>query len=353
MRATVVPGVFSWSVWQPDRNLDFNGFYVATSEGGMVIDPIAPDAATLAEIVERGASAVVITNRDHERAAADVAAATGARIYASALEASLLGIAVDATLEPGDVIHGWTVLGLDGFKTAGEIALHHSALRTVLVGDAIWGAPAGSLTLMPDAKLADPPRAALSARKLRALNLAHLLTGDGACVFGNAHAAIGAMLDARPDAFVTRVNIDELDLRSSPTDPAPFTGADAEVGWLLGAEQMGYRVCRLGNGDVYAPMHWHTREEELFVVLSGAPMVRTPKGDMQLRTGDIVNFAAGPRGAHRMWNAQAEDAVVLLIAAIVGGDVCFYPDSDKLLVEDADIIVRASPELDYFAGELG
>ena len=63
---------------------------------------------------------------------------------------------------------GWTVVGLDGFKTAGEIVLYSRARRTAIVGDALWGTPAGALTLMPDAKLADPERAALSARKLRA-----------------------------------------------------------------------------------------------------------------------------------------------------------------------------------------
>jgi hypothetical protein len=41
----------------------------------------------------------------------------------------------------------------------------------------------------------------------------------------------------------------------------------------------------------------------------------------------------------------------MLFANTDGGDVCFYPDSRKLLVEAADVIVRSEPELDYFDGE--
>ena len=39
MRKTVAPGVWSWSRWQPDRGLDFNGFFVETAEGNLVVDP--------------------------------------------------------------------------------------------------------------------------------------------------------------------------------------------------------------------------------------------------------------------------------------------------------------------------
>jgi len=159
------------------------------------------------------------------------------------------------------------VIGLDGFKTPGEIVLYDRA-RKARSSAMRCGTPAGALTLMPDAKLADPERAALSARALRARTIDHLLVGDGACVFGNAHEAIGAMLDARTGVAINRVNVfDELTLHAD-ADPAPFTAASAEVGRLIGAERLGYQAFRLARGESVCPYHWHTREEELFVVLA-------------------------------------------------------------------------------------
>jgi uncharacterized cupin superfamily protein/glyoxylase-like metal-dependent hydrolase (beta-lactamase superfamily II) len=354
MRSTIVPGVWFWSQWQPDRNLDFNGFFIEDPEGNIVVDPIQPDEATLAELVARGVATIVVTNRDHERASAALAAATGAAIVASIGDGPLMARAPDRTVKPDDLIAGWRVIGLDGMKTAGEIALYDRTRKAAIVGDAIWGSPAGALTLMPDAKLIDPVRAALSARMLRAHAIDHLLVGDGACIFEGAHAAIGAMLDARHDAYTNKVNLfDELTFWRFDNDPLPFTGEVAEVGRLIGAEKLGYGVGKLARGAVYCPLHWHTREEELFVVLRGTPTLRTPRGTTQLRPGDCIAFRTEPGGAHQLRNDTDEECLVLLVANIDRGDVCFYPDSQKFVVEATGTLVRDFPQLDYYDGESG
>ena len=351
MRQTVVTGVWSWSRWQPDRGLDFNAFFVETSEGNLVVDPLEPDDETLAELISRGVAAVLVTNRDHERATASVAQATGAQVIASALDAPLLTHPAGRTVEPGDLVHGWTVLGFDGLKTAGEIALVDRARNAAIVGDALWGKPAGALTIMP--KVADPERAALSLRALRAAHVAHLLVGDGACVFGNAYEAIGAALDAHAGILANRVNLDEVRYVHFAADPPPYGGAMAELGWQLGARRLSYAAGRLRRGEHYCPYHWHTAEEELFVVMSGTPTLRTPAGTFALRRGDVVAFPAAARGAHRLWNDAAEDAVVLMVANADPSDVCFYPDSEKVMVEATGTILRDHPQLDYFDGETG
>ncbi len=353
MRATVVPGIWSWSRWQPDRNLDFNGFFVETAQGNLVVDPVEPDEATLTELGERGVADVLITNRDHERASAAVAAATGARVIASALDAPLLTLRADRTVEPGEEVHGWRVVGFDGCKTPGEIAIADRARRAAILGDVLWGAPAGALTFMADAKLADPARAVLSMRRLRALELRHLLVGDGQCVFGNAHAVLGAAIDARTGVAVNRINVDELsfDEIHGDAEAPPWTARDAEIGFALGAERLGYRAARLRTGDHFCPYHWHTREEELFVVMAGTPTLRTPRGTWTLRPGDVVAFPTDPHGAHRLWNDAADDAIVLMIANVDRGDVCYYPDSHKFVVDVTGTLVREEPQLDYYDGE--
>lgn len=352
MKATVVPGVWTWSVYQPDRAMDFNGTFVEAPDGNVVVDPIAPDDATLRELCERGVAQVVITNRDHERASAAVALATGARVAAPRRDAGELTVPIDRLLDDGDAIGAWRVLALDGAKTPGEIVLCNPQLRAAIVGDALWGTPAGALTLMPDAKLADPAKAAVSLRRLRAMRLQHLFVGDGAHVFGNAAQAIGDAIAARGDVAIARVNLDELRYQTFAEDPAPYGGAFAEVGLLLGASKLGYAATRLRRGDVVCPMHWHTREEELFVVMAGTPSVRTPQGVWRLRAGDCIAFVTDPSGAHSLFNDADEDAVVLLVANTDAGDACFYPDSDKHVVEATGTLVRNAPQLDYYDGEV-
>jgi hypothetical protein len=44
---------------------------------------------------------------------------------------------------------------------------------------------------------------------------------------------------------------------------------------------------------------------------------------------------------------------VLLVSNVEDGDACFYPDSQKVLVEATGLIVRSVPEVGYFDGESG
>jgi glyoxylase-like metal-dependent hydrolase (beta-lactamase superfamily II) len=200
MQQTMLAGIAMWSIWQPDRNLYFNSFFVARPDGNVAIDPLPLAEADAAEIAARGGVAwVLITNRDHERDARALAARFDARLVCGEREAPLLAGPVDRTLQPGEVFAGATVIAFDGLKTAGEIALFWPEYRAALVGDALWGSPAGALRMMPDEKLADPPRAAISLRALRAERPEHLLVGDGACIFGGADDAIRTCLEARAD----------------------------------------------------------------------------------------------------------------------------------------------------------
>ncbi len=351
MRQTVVPGVWSWSRWQPDRGLDFNSFFAEHPDGNLVVDPLETDDETLAELRERGVAAILVTNRDHERVSAALAEALGVPVIASALDAPLLARAPERTVVPGEVVYGWTVLGFDGLKTEGEIALYDRSRRAAIVGDSLWGKPAGALTIMP--KVADPARAALSLRALRMRQVEHLLVGDGACVFGTAYEAIGAAVGARDGVLANRVNLDELEFVRFPDDPKPFDAAMAEAGRVIGARKLAYAVGRMRRGEHYCPYHWHTAEEELFVVMAGTPTLRTPRGTFALRAGDMVAFPTSPEGAHRIWNDAAEDAVVLMIANADEHDVCYYPDSRKFVVEATGTLVRDNPQLDYFVDEAG
>jgi uncharacterized cupin superfamily protein len=349
MQATVLPGIRTWSRWQPDRAMFFNAWLVATDAGHLAIDPLAPDAEDLAQMDALPMHAVVVTNRDHERAAAVLAERYGIPVFAPEPDADEMAVRVDRRLRDGDDVTGWRVVMFDGFKTPGECALVRRGVA--IAGDAFWGVPAGALRLMPDEKLADPARAALSARRLLEANVRHLLVGDGMPVFHRAFDALTDLLDARPGVFARRVNLADVTFVADGS-PAPFAAMAVDIGRMLGAKRLGYAFGRLAPGDVYCPYHWHTREEELLLVWRGAATLRTPAGTFAVREGDVVAFPTGRGGAHRLANESDDVCLVLIVANLDEGDACFYPDSAKVLVEAADLIVRSAPELEYFDGEL-
>lgn len=353
MQRTMIAGVAMWSRWQPDRNMFFNSYFVEAADGNILVDPLPLDEGDTRDIVARGGAAwIVVTNRDHTRDAKAVAETFGAKIAASEPDCAEMPFTVDRLLRDGDTIGDARVIALEGLKTAGEFALFIASQRTVLVGDALWGDPAGSLRLMPSDKLADPLHAARSLRTLRALDPLHILVGDGTPVFERAYDAITAALEACSDAYVHRINLDELRfIRGRKPEPEKYRAQWAEIGLLLGAQKLGYAATILDPGVAFCPTHWHTGEEELFIVWEGTPTLESPNASIPLRRGDLVALPTRAFGAHKLINHSDAPATILMVANTEPLDVCFYPDSKKLLVEETDTLVRSEPILDYFEGE--
>ena len=346
-----------WSVWQPDRSVFFNSYFLKRSDGNIVVDPLAWTPDDEAQMRDGGGVAwIVITNRDHERKSRDLARLFGAKIAAGALDAPLLSGPVDLELHEEDTTFtGLQIIELHGMKSPGEMALHLPDQKTAIVGDALWGDPAGSVRLLPDEKLLDPRAAVLSLRKLWALRLDALLVGDGAPIFHDADAVIGAYLEGRTDVYVNRINLDETTERTH--DERSPSGIDysctiREIGFLIGARKLGYWVATLAPGARFCPLHSHAREEELFYVMEGTPTVRTLRGDVLCRPGDFIAFPTGARGAHQLLNASKAPCTVFLLGMSDKDEVCFYPDSKKFMIDPYDgVIVRGEPVLEYYDSE--
>ena len=78
------------------------------------------------------------------------------------------------------------------------------------------------------------------------------------------------------------------------------------------------------------PYHFHYADEELAIVLSGTPELRTPDGTRELEEGEIVHFPLGERGAHQLINGSDAPVTFLAISSHGRPDVVVYPDAGKV-----------------------
>lgn len=354
IRPLALAGIYQWSRWQPDRGMDFNSFLLVRPDGNVAVDPLPLDEPGLAQLdALGGVSWIVLTNRDHQRATGVLRERYGARVLAGRTEAGLFTEPIDATFDDGEeLLPGLVAIALEGAKTPGEVALELRASGAAIVGDAILGVPSGALSLLPDEKLADPQRLLLSLRRVWALRLNALLLCDGQPLYAGADEAIGALLESRGGPAVNRINLDELRYESRARGSSGrYRAQDAEIGNLIGARQLGYRVAVLPPGAWYCPMHSHQTEEELFYVIDGEPTIRTPRGSLRCRPGDFVAFARGERGAHQLRNESERPCTLFLLGVEDAAAVVFYPESQKLGLRSPRLIVRSSPALEYFDGE--
>lgn len=201
MLKEIVPQVLAWAWFSKPHGYDFNGYLLRSPEGNLCIDPVLPTEGELAEIVREGAVRILITNRNHGRAANAVRSATGAHTGihpADAAHAGAQGLVVDDDLKPGVNVGPLRVVAVPG-KSPGEVAFHWPERKILFVGDAVIGAPPGRLKLLPDAKLDDPAALRASVRRLLDLDFDCLLPGDGAPILRGAKERLAELVAGFPD----------------------------------------------------------------------------------------------------------------------------------------------------------
>jgi uncharacterized cupin superfamily protein len=111
------------------------------------------------------------------------------------------------------------------------------------------------------------------------------------------------------------------------------------VGKAAGAKELGASVHELLPGSTGFHLHAHYGMEELFVVLSGRPTLRTGSGEEELAPGDVVSMPRGIEGLHTFTNPTDESAHVLAISTMPVPEVVLYPEIDKFGVSTRDPFV--------------
>ena len=118
-----------------------------------------------------------------------------------------------------------------------------------------------------------------------------------------------------------------------------------------GAKHLKFDVRMLDPAKFSYPYHFHRNSEEMFVILSGKAMLRTPEGFFELEEGDIVYFETGPDGAHQLYNHSDDFCRYLDLRTFFGVDVCEYPDTNKINILPDQEVYHTSDRIDYFKGE--
>ena len=138
----------------------------------------------LDELAKQGVGRILITNRNHVRAANAVRERTGAPVAihpADAAYAREQGAQIDAELEVGELVGCWRVVGVPG-KSPGEVVFHDADRGLLIVGDAVIGNPPGRLSLLPERVMDDPAQLRASLRRLLDLDFDTVLVGDGVAI---------------------------------------------------------------------------------------------------------------------------------------------------------------------------
>jgi uncharacterized cupin superfamily protein len=173
--------------------------------------------------------------------------------------------------------------------------------------------------------------------------------------------------DGLPTQFVREAEIGPPDLPAEP-GPRPATivnVADVEgktverkhisrtrrnLALAAGSVTTGLQHVVVAPGKESAPLHCHSLEEELFVMLDGdGVLVLDDEEETPVRPGTVVSRPAGTGVAH-LFRAGDGGLTYLAYGTREPGDICWYPRSNKINFGGVGVIARIE-KIDYWDGE--
>jgi uncharacterized cupin superfamily protein len=145
----------------------------------------------------------------------------------------------------------------------------------------------------------------------------------------------------------TVVNVDAVEAQKVERSRVFRTRRD--LGRATGSVIAGLQHFDVAAGKEANPLHCHSMEEELFVLLDGDGTMLLGDDEIELRAGHVVSCPAGTGIAHTL-RAGPSGLRHLAYGTREPGDVCFYPRSNKVAFRGLGVIGRLD-QLDYWDGE--
>ena len=115
-----------------------------------------------------------------------------------------------------------------------------------------------------------------------------------------------------------------------PVDREGFRTRRARLGQQAGAEHLGLSLYELEPESAAFPLHYHLDNEELLIVLTGEPSLRTLDGERRLAEGEVVSFPVGEAGAHQVVNRTDAPVRVLILSEMNSPEIVVRPESRKI-----------------------
>jgi uncharacterized cupin superfamily protein len=173
-------------------------------------------------------------------------------------------------------------------------------------------------------------------------------------------------IDGVPAQFVREAELGPPELGSEPGErPATIVNlGDVEprvverpriartrrnLGDAVGSITTGLQHVEVVPGKLSAPLHCHSMEDELFVILAGAGTLLLDDRETPVAPGHVISRRCAT-GVSHAFRAGPEGLTYLAYGTREPGDMCYYPTSKKIGFGGIGVFARVE-SLDYWDGE--
>ncbi len=109
-----------------------------------------------------------------------------------------------------------------------------------------------------------------------------------------------------------------------------------KVGDAAGITQFGANIVYLEPGAMSSLRHWHEKQDEILVVLSGELTLVDDSGETALLPGDVAAFPAGDPNGHHIVNRSQDPGSFFVVGTRTPTETAWYSDIDMKVVDDGN-----------------
>ena len=133
-----------------------------------------------------------------------------------------------------------------------------------------------------------------------------------------------------------KIDLDTAPVKTGSIYPEPYASQMAgrsglRLGQAAGLTQFGVNIITLQPGAVASLRHWHLREDEFAMVLTGDLILVEDGGETPMHPGDCAAWRAGEPNGHRFVNRSAAPASFLVVGSKADRETVTYSDVDMVL----------------------
>ncbi len=133
-----------------------------------------------------------------------------------------------------------------------------------------------------------------------------------------------------------KLDLAKVPLKTGSVYPEPYASQMAgrssrRLGAQAGLTQFGVNIVYLDPGAPASLRHWHQKEDEFAIVLSGELVLVEEGSETLMRAGDCAAWKAGVANAHRLENRSASPASFLVVGTSHPEEIATYGDVDMMI----------------------
>jgi len=123
------------------------------------------------------------------------------------------------------------------------------------------------------------------------------------------------------------------------------------IGDAIGCEKLYVNMDYVKPGAVSVKYHFHSKQEEVYLIMSGSGLLRMNGEEIPVKTGDFVSAPADKDTGHQFINTGLEILQILDVGTREKDDVITYPDENMILIKDRKMIFPIDAKIEGWTSE--